>query len=54
MIECPWHGGRFNIRTGTPTGPPVKQPICTYRAELLEKEVWIEVAEVAETTREKP
>ncbi len=34
-IECPLHGGRFDVRTGEPTGLPAELPICTYplRAE---------------------
>jgi nitrite reductase/ring-hydroxylating ferredoxin subunit len=33
-IECPLHGGRFNVRTGAPCAPPVTRPIKTYRVAL--------------------
>lgn len=34
-IECPLHGGRFDVRTGAPTHEPAELPIGTYplRAE---------------------
>lgn len=30
-IECPFHGGQFNIRTGEATGFPCRLPIKTYK-----------------------
>lgn len=35
QIECPLHGGRFDVRTGEPTHEPAELPIGTYplRAE---------------------
>ncbi len=30
QIECPLHGGAFDIRTGTPTAPPCTAPLKTY------------------------
>jgi naphthalene 1,2-dioxygenase system ferredoxin subunit len=29
-IECPLHQGRFDVRTGRPTGPPVTEAIRSY------------------------
>jgi nitrite reductase/ring-hydroxylating ferredoxin subunit len=34
-IECPLHGGRFDLRTGEVTGPPPEQALTTY-AVLVE------------------
>ena len=33
-IECPHHQGRFDIRTGAPTGAPASVAIATYPARL--------------------
>ena len=30
-VECNFHGGRFNIRTGAVAGPPCMVPIKTYK-----------------------
>ena len=29
-VECPWHGGIFDVRTGMPVAPPVKLPLRRY------------------------
>lgn len=33
-LNCPWHGGQFNIETGEPVGGPVRVPIRTYRVKV--------------------
>lgn len=25
-VECPWHGSKFDVRTGEPTRPPATRP----------------------------
>ena len=30
IIECPFHGGCFEIKTGQPAGPPCTEPIQRY------------------------
>lgn len=34
VVECPWHGGAFNVRTGAPAAPPCTEPIRVYRATV--------------------
>ncbi len=34
LLECPWHGGRFNVKTGEPAGGPPRAPLKTYRVKL--------------------
>ena len=43
-IECPLHGGAFNIRTGEPTSFPVVVPIETYRVRIVGDEVQVSLA----------
>lgn len=33
-IECPFHGGSFDIRTGQPTSFPVVVPVETYEIRV--------------------
>ncbi len=33
-LNCPWHGGQFDLRTGEPTGGPVKVPIRVYPVKV--------------------
>ena len=34
FIECPWHGSKFDVRTGAVTMRPAKEPLKTYRVVL--------------------
>jgi glycine betaine catabolism B len=33
-VECPWHGSKFDIRTGKVTRPPAKTPEPTYEVKV--------------------
>jgi nitrite reductase/ring-hydroxylating ferredoxin subunit len=43
IIECNFHGGRFNIRTGEVAGPPCLEPVKTYKVRVEGGTVFIEV-----------
>jgi nitrite reductase/ring-hydroxylating ferredoxin subunit len=43
VVECNFHGGQFNIRTGEVVLPPCMVPIKTYQATVVEGMVTIEV-----------
>lgn len=34
VIECPLHGGCFNVANGKPCAPPVTNPMKTYRVAV--------------------
>jgi len=34
VLECPWHGGRFNVRTGEVMGSPPSRPIATFQVQV--------------------
>ncbi len=40
-LNCPWHGGRFDIKTGEPCGGPVRVPIKTYRVKVEGKRILV-------------
>lgn len=42
-IECPFHQGRFDIRTGKPTQMPCTEAIDTFAAEEHDGVIWIAV-----------
>src|SRR5438874_8502593 len=33
-IECPWHGSKFDVRTGEVTNPPASEPEPAYEVKL--------------------
>ena len=44
-VECPQHGSRFSLVTGTVTGLPAVIPAKTYAVSVEGQDVFIEVAE---------
>ena len=41
VIECPWHGGRFDIASGAATCLPAAEPIATYAVAVVGDDVCI-------------
>jgi nitrite reductase/ring-hydroxylating ferredoxin subunit len=33
-VTCPWHGARFDIRTGAALGPPATKGVRTYAVKV--------------------
>ncbi len=42
-IECPWHQGRFNIKTGAVVGPPPMDDLARYNVRLSGEDVEVEI-----------
>ena len=40
-VECPLHASCFDLRTGKPSGPPVKTPVRTHRVSVEERMVHV-------------
>ena len=43
VIECNFHNGQFNVRTGEVVSPPPMVPIKTYKASVENGRVLIEI-----------
>jgi len=43
VIECNFHQGRFNIRTGEVVGPPCMIPVRTYPTIVEDDRVFVEI-----------
>lgn len=41
-VECPFHQGRFDIRTGAPTLAPCTEAVCTWAVTIRDGGVWID------------
>jgi MocE subfamily Rieske [2Fe-2S] domain protein len=44
IIECPFHQGRFDVRTGEPMGAPVIVPLKTYPVKIVDGEIYVQVS----------
>ena len=42
-IECPWHQGCFNIKTGAVVDPPPMDDLATYNVRLSGEDVEVEI-----------
>ena len=29
-LECPFHGGKLDVRSGSPVHPPIRRPVATF------------------------
>jgi biphenyl 2,3-dioxygenase ferredoxin subunit len=43
VIECNFHGGQFNVRTGEVVGPPCIVPVKTYKTIVEDGNVHVEI-----------
>ena len=41
VIECNFHGGQFNVRTGAVVGPPCMVPVKTYPVMVEDGQVFV-------------
>lgn len=43
-VECPFHQGRFDLRTGEPTAPPCEMPIQVWTPVVRDDAIFIDIA----------
>ncbi len=43
VVVCPWHGSRFEIKTGKVVGPPATRNVTTYPARTQDGAVYIDL-----------
>ena len=47
VVECPWHGSRFDVRTGQVVGPPARTPIRSYPVAVEGGKIWVDLPRTA-------
>jgi nitrite reductase/ring-hydroxylating ferredoxin subunit len=40
-VECPWHGSKFDVRTGNPTKPPARQAVPVYEVKVEDNNILV-------------
>jgi ethylbenzene dioxygenase ferredoxin subunit len=45
-VECPFHRGHFDIRTGCPTSAPCTIPVQTWKVQVIKGYIYIDPAEI--------
>ena len=41
VIECPWHGARYDVRTGQVVNGPATEPVVTFSVRVVGEEVFV-------------
>lgn len=41
VLECPWHGAHFDVRTGAVLQGPATDPIATYAVRIQGDEIFV-------------
>lgn len=47
IVECPWHGGSFDVRTGLPVALPAKLPLVRYDTVVRHEQIFLRRASKA-------
>jgi nitrite reductase/ring-hydroxylating ferredoxin subunit len=40
-VECPWHGSKFDVRTGEVTKPPARQAVPKYEVKIEDTNILV-------------
>lgn len=40
-VECPWHGSKFDVRTGEATRPPARQAVPKYEVKVEDNNILV-------------
>jgi nitrite reductase/ring-hydroxylating ferredoxin subunit len=41
ILECAWHGARFDCRTGAVVGPPAEEPVARYATTVRDGLIYV-------------
>lgn len=41
VLECAWHGARFDCRTGEPIAPPAEEPVERYAVDVRDGMIYV-------------
>jgi nitrite reductase (NADH) small subunit/3-phenylpropionate/trans-cinnamate dioxygenase ferredoxin subunit len=43
VVECPWHGAKFDVTSGAHLSPPARSDVASYKVQVSGDDVEIEV-----------
>ena len=43
IITCPWHGSKFDVKTGKVVSGPAKKDIKSYKVEIKGDEIFVKI-----------
>ena len=42
-VTCPWHGARFDLKTGACLSPPAPHGVTAYKVQVVGQEIQVDV-----------
>ena len=42
-VTCPWHGAKFDLRTGAVLGPPARTGVKSYAVRVTGRDIEVEI-----------
>jgi nitrite reductase/ring-hydroxylating ferredoxin subunit len=54
LLECPLHGGKLDVRDGSPCGYPIRKPVTTFAVRPVAGGIEIDLTTRAGSPRETP
>ncbi len=42
IVQCPWHGSKFDVKTGAVAGPPARNPVRSFVVRIQSNNIMIE------------
>jgi len=54
VLECPLHGGRLDVRDGSPQAQPIRKPATTFAVRLVPGGIEIDLTARADGPRRAP
>ncbi|HEY9871063.1 MAG TPA: non-heme iron oxygenase ferredoxin subunit [Candidatus Obscuribacterales bacterium] len=43
QVQCPWHGAKFDIKSGQNLTPPAASPVPSYPVEVRDGDVYVQL-----------
>ena len=43
IVQCPWHGSRFDVTSGSVVGPPARKPVRSYPVTIEDGKIVIDL-----------
>ncbi len=43
IVQCPWHGSRFDVTSGNVVGPPARKPVRSYPVAIEDGKIMVEL-----------
>jgi 3-phenylpropionate/trans-cinnamate dioxygenase ferredoxin component len=43
-VTCPWHGARFDLKTGSHLSPPAQTGVASYPVQIVGNEIQVDIS----------